>query len=230
MMSLLYDDTAPLVDERAVTSLLKDLTEASSVLAQAEDVSPEIRELVRSLPRRLRADAPSNALAGDPYLAESAFAGAARAAAALLEPDARSARRTARLALEQVRSALRDIVEAGPVDEDVPPALVAAWLEDTLGVSQQQVAELVGTSARTWQRWLTGTQPNPDLLARLRRTARLTMHLRHALTGPGVARWFTRPHPLIKDSAGCPADLLDDPDGYRRLLVLAAALRSTQAS
>jgi hypothetical protein len=228
--SLPYDNAPPLVDGASVATLLAELTEASAALARAATVPPQIRELVRALPRRLHAEAPTNALTGDPYLAENAFAGAARAAAALLNPEPHAARKAARLALEQIRQALRDIVEAGPVDEDVPPARVAAWLEGVLGVPQAQVAELVGTSARTWQRWLTGTTPDPYLLARLRRIARLTMHLRHALTGPGVARWFTRPHPLIKDSAGCPADLLDDPDGYRRLLVLAAGLRSTQAS
>ena len=230
MTSLLYDKTAPLLDEKQLGELLAEITGASTLLAQSAQVPPEIRELVRSLPRRLHADAPTNAFAGDPYLAENAFAGAARAAAALLDPDPRAARRAARLALEQVRQALRDIVEARPVDEDVPPAQVATWLEDTLGVPQAQLATLVGTSARTWQRWLTGVQPDPDALVRVRRVARLAMHLRHALTGPGVARWFTRPHPLIKDGVGRPVDLLDDPDGFQRLLVLAAGLRSTQAT
>lgn len=230
MASLRYDETSPWLDEHSISTLLTELTEASSALARAATVPLEVRELVRALPQRLHADAPSNALAGDPYLAKNAFAGAARAAAALLAPDLRAARKEARLALEQVRQALRDILESRPVDEDVPPEQVAAWLEDTLRLSQHQLADLVGTSARTWQRWRNGTQPDPDLLTRLRRIARLTMHLRHALTGPGVARWFTRPHPLIEDGRGCPADLLDEPDGYRHLLVLAAGLRSTQAS
>ncbi len=230
MESLAYDKATPLVDETAVQALLAELTEAVATLARAATVPPSVRELVRALPRRLHADAPANALAGDPYLAELVFAGAARAAVALLDPDERGGRRAARLALEQVRQALRDIAEARPVDEDVAPARVAAWLEATLAVPQAQVAGLVGTSTRTWQRWLTGTTPDPDLLTRLRRIARLTMHLRHALTGPGVARWFSRPHPLIKEGAGCPADLLDEPEGYRRLLELAAGLRSTQAS
>ena len=218
------------MDEASLTALLSDLNDASSTLSRSATVPKEIRDLVRGLPHRLHADAPANALAGDPYLAENAYAGAALAAAALLDPDERAARKGARLALEQIRQALRDIVEGRPIDEDVPPARVASWLEGALGVPQQQVAELVGTSARTWQRWLTGAQPDPELLARLQRIARLTLHLRHALTGPGVARWFTRPHPLIKDGAGTPADLLDDADGYRRLLVIAAGLRSTQAS
>jgi hypothetical protein len=54
--------------------------------------------------------------------------------------------------------------------------------------------------------------------------------LRHVLTGPGVARWFTTRHPLIKDGGGAPAELLSDPESYQRLLALAAGLRSTQAS
>ena len=144
MASLLYDNSPPLLDEKSVTVLLTELTEASAALARAATVSPQIRELVRALPRRLHADAPVNAFAGDPYLAENAFAGAARAAAALLDADPHAARRAARLALEQVRSALRDIVEARPVDEDVAPARVAAWLEGILGVPQAQVAESSG--------------------------------------------------------------------------------------
>jgi transcriptional regulator with XRE-family HTH domain len=230
MASLLYDNTPPLVDEGAVAALLEQLSEASMALAGSSSVPSDVRETIRGLPVRLHAEAPANALAGDPYLAENAFAGAARAAAALLDPDEKRARKEARLALEQVRQALRDITEARPVDEDASPAQVAAWLEETLGLSQQQLADLVGTSVRSWQRWVTGTQPDSEQLVRLRRMARLSMHLRHALTGPGVAHWFTRPHPLLKDGAGRPADLLDDPEGYRQLLMLASGLRSTQAS
>lgn len=231
MTSLLYDMTPPWLDQEDVAALLRELTEASADLARSPEVPAKIRELVRSLPERLHAEAPTNALAGDPYLAENAFAGAARAAAALLHDDARLARKAARLALEQVRQALRDSVEARPVDEDVPVAQMAAWLEGTLGVPQQQVAALVGTTVRSWQRWLTeAAHPDAYSLSRLRRIARLTMHLRHSLTGPGVARWFVRHHPLIREGAGRPADLLDDPDGYRHLLVLAAGLRSSQAS
>ncbi|MGZ4617129.1 MAG: helix-turn-helix domain-containing protein [Frankiaceae bacterium] len=230
MVSLLYDKAPPLVDEDALAALLADLSQASLELASSESVPGDVRALVRTLPERLHADAPMNALAGDPYQAENAFAGAARAAAALLGSDEREMRRDTRLALEQVRQALRDIMEARPVDEDAEPAQVAVWLEENLGLSQQQLAELVGSSTRTWQRWLAGTQPDPEQLVRLRRIARLAMHLRHALTGPGVARWFVRPHPLLKGGAGRPIDLLDDPEGYQKLLVLASGLRSTQAS
>lgn len=231
MMSLRYDAITPALDEAAVAELLTDLNEASSLLAAAEQVPSAVLAFVQALPARLHAESPAAALWGDPYLAEHAFAGAARAAAGLLDEDPARARRSARVALEQVRQALRDVLEARPVDEDVPPGAVAGWLERVLGLPQQQVASLVGTSARTWQRWLSGAaEPDPYLLSRLRRIARLTHHLQHSLTGPGVGRWFSRPHPLIKDGAGTPLDLLDDPEGYRLLLSLAAGMRSTQAS
>jgi hypothetical protein len=230
MTSLSYDETPPLLDEASLAKLLDELAEASATLSASASVPSDVWDLVRALPGRLHAETPANALAGDPYLAESAFAGAARAAVALLGPDEKVARRETRLALEQVRQALRDIAETRPIDEDTPTDQVAAWLERTFQLPQQQIADLLGTSVRTWQRWLAGAQPDYEQALRLRRMARLAMHLRHALTGPGVARWFARQHPLIKDGGGTPAEWLYDDEGYRRLLTLAAGLRSTQAS
>lgn len=230
MTSLAYDASLPLVDEEALAALFSDVSAASDALSRSAEVPQQVAELVRSLPARLRADAPANALAGDPYLSESAYAGAARAAAALLGGSDREARREVRLALEQVRQALRDIAERRPLDEDVPAGRIAAWLEANLQLPQRELAALAGTSVRTWQRWVTGAQPDAEQTIRLRRVARLTLHLRHALTGPGVGRWFTTRHPLIKAGGGAPAELLSDPEGYQQLLTLAAGLRSTQAS
>ena len=230
MTSLAYDTSPPLVDQPMLEALLADVAQASDAVARSEAIPPDVAELIRTLPVRLRADAPTNALIGDPYLAENAYAGAARAAVALLGTNDRLTRSEVRLALEQVRQALRDIVERRPLDEDVPPDQIAAWLENTLELPQKQLADLVGTSVRTWQRWATGTRPDAEQSIRLRRIARLTMHLRHTLTGPGAARWFTRQHPLIKGGGGTPAELLSDPVGYQQLLTLAAGLRSTQAS
>lgn len=230
MTSSTYDTTAPRASDAELAALLFDVTAASEELARSAVVPEGVRELIRTLPDRLHADAPSRALFGDPYLAEHAYAGAARAAVALLDADPRAARRSVRLAVEQLRQALRDVLEAGPVDEDVPAKEVAPWLEATLGLPQQQIAGLMGVSVRTWQRWLTDGQPEGAQLARLRRVARLVLHLRHTLTGPGVARWFLRPHPLLKDGAGTPADLLDDSEGYRVLVELAAGLRSSAAT
>lgn len=231
MTSLLHDAIPPGLSDEQLRELLRDLDAAAASLAGASEVSADVRCFVRELPGRLQAESPTRALRGDPYLAEHVFAGAARAAAGLLEDEPVTARRTARLALEQVRQALRDLLEGQQVDEDVPAREVALWLERVLSLPQSQLAALIGTSPRTWQRWITtSAEPEPYLALRLRRIARLTAQLRHSLTGPGVARWFTRPHPLIKDGAGCPADLLDEPEGYWHVQRLAAGLRSTQAS
>jgi hypothetical protein len=232
MTSLTHDRSTPLLDDQSLSGLLEELNLASSSLRGSTDVPEAVKRLVASLPKRMHADTPSRALTGDPYLAENAYAGAARAAAALLEasPD-NEAIRELRLALEQVRQALRDLVEARPVDEDAPISEVAVWLEATFQLPQREVADLFDTSVRTWQRWLAGdARPNPDQSIRLRRTATLAMNLRHALTGPGAARWFTRQNPSIKNGGGSPIELLNDDDGYRRLLTLAAGMRSTQAS
>lgn len=232
MTSLTHDESTPLLDEQSLGGLLEELNSAASSLRGSADVPAEVKRLVASLPKRMHADTPLRALTGDPYLAENAYAGAARAAAALIEasPD-EEARRELRLALEQIRQALRDLVEARPVDEDAPISEVAAWLESTFQLPQKEVAELFNTSVRTWQRWLAGdARPNPNQSIRLRRVAKLAMNLRHALTGPGAARWFTRQNPSIKNGGGSPIELLSDDDGYRRLVTLAAGMRSTQAS
>lgn len=214
-----------------LSALLAELNSASTLLASARVIPAEVRELIKTLPERLRADAPFYALPGDPYLSEQAYAGTSRAVAALLDDDASRQRRQARLGLEQVRQAIRDIVEAREVDDDVPVVELTAWLESVLGGSTAKIAHLVGTSPTTWQRWASGRQQPDDVGAlRLRRAARLVGHLRHTLTGPGVLNWFSRPHPAIKDGAGTPSDLLDDAEGYRLLISLAAGLRSTQAS
>src|SRR3954464_14816424 len=147
MTSLVYDAFAPLLDEKAIEALYSDVTASSDLLARSADVPTQVAELVRRLPVRLRADAPANALAGDPYLSENAYAGAARAAAALLGANDREARAEARLALEQVRQALRDILERRPLDEDPLAGEIASWLEANLQLPQRELADLVGTSA-----------------------------------------------------------------------------------
>jgi hypothetical protein len=227
----MHSDMTATPQDDLTKALFAAITDATSALASAEIVPDDIRDLIRGLPERLHADAPARGLAGDPYLAGSAIGGSALAAAALLDSDALVARRGVRLGLEQVRQALRDIIELRPIDEDTPIAEITAWLDQTLeGVSHKDLADLLGTTTRTWERWLTGTQPDADALIRLRRVAGLTMQLRHALTGPGVVRWFARPHPRLKGGGMRPIDLLDDPDGYQKLLALASGLRSTQAS
>jgi len=221
----------PLVTAADLAALLEDISAAQTDLAANEDVSARVREVIRSLPGRLHADASWRALPGDPYLAEQAFAGTSRAVAALLEDDVVERRRGARLGLEQVRQALRDIADSKAADDEASAEQLVIWLDEVLGPASARLARLIGVTPTTWQRWSAGRQ-QPDDVAnlRLRRAARLVGQLRHTLTAPGVLAWFDRPHPLIKDGAGTPAELLDDADGYRVLVSLAAGLRSMQAT
>ena len=230
-MTVIEDAMQPLVSMPDLRLLLDDVAAASVTLAGSVKVPPLVRETIRLLPERLRADAPDRALPGDPYLHEQAYAGASRAGVALLSDDPAVQRRDARLGLEQLRQALRDLLDASQVTDGVPVVELTAWLERVLGASSPQLAQLVGTSPTTWQRWASGKQQPDDVGAlRLRCAARLVAQLQHTLTAPGVLRWFHRPHPAIKDGAGTPMDLLDDADGYRLLVSLASGLRSTQAS
>ena len=87
----------------------------------------------------------------------------------------------------------------------------------------------MGVDERTFQRWSQQkTTPRGDEARRLRLIARSANHLRHALTGPGVVRWFTRPRSELGEQR--PIDVLDDPDAADRLTTLAAGTRSSSAS
>lgn len=146
------------------------------------------------------------------------------------DDDPAAARRSMRIAVEQVRQSLAEIAEARPVSESVPAKDVARWVDRTSGVSRDDLAGLVGVSARTWGRWTAegGTEPSGGDEMRLRTVARTVAHLRHVLTGPGVVAWMRRPHPQLDGRT--PVDLLDDPEGGARVVSLAASTRSQVAS
>lgn len=231
-MSTLEPETTPtrLSDEQ-LTALLSELAERSAALSRSRTVDAATREFVRSLPFRLHADSPGGALSADVYLGEQAFAGAARAASALLDTDLAAARDEVRVALEQVRQALRGVREGLPIADDRPAAEIVLWLEQTLDASASRLAPLVSTTARTWQRWRTSEQlPDEVGQLRLRRLAAVVAHLRFSLTTAGVLEWFDRPHPMLKGGTGTPVELLDDADGYRTVLDLAARLRTLTAT
>jgi hypothetical protein len=87
------------------------------------------------------------------------------------------------------------------------------------------VASLLGISPRQLQRWLSPDGPAPEGAdaARVRMVAQVANQLRHVFTGPGVVRWFHRPHPRLGRP---PRDLLDDPLEIPTLLDLAVSARS----
>jgi hypothetical protein len=135
-----------------------------------------------------------------------------------------------RVLLETVRQSLRDIADELPVGPDRSGKELARWLVATLDVRQQEIAELLGVSHRSFQRWISETEaaePEGDDAMRLQIAARIANHLRHALTGHGVILWFTTPHPRIGHA---PAELLQKPEAFPELQRLASAARTSRAS
>lgn len=201
-------------------------------LARTEHIREDTAARLRRISARLAAT-PESAVAGiDPYLALSIYRGAIEALTALSgDPRAPDRRRSLRVAVERMRQGFRDVLEGHPIGEDRHPKEVARWLAEALDVPQAAIARLVGASPRTFARWIAardGTVPQADDARRLRIVARITEHLRHVLTGPGVLRWFERPHPGLGRKT--PADLLDRSDALPRLLALASAARSSGAA
>lgn len=166
----------------------------------------------------------------DPYLGQLLFAATLAGEKGLRDPNVDMQRRRVRIALEQLRQILRDIVDESPVDDDAPTKEVVQWLAGVMSISQAELASLLGVSTRTLQRWLAADGPSPegDDEARVRMVARTAAHLRHVFTGPGVLRWFERPHPELDDRP--PLDLLSDPLQFPRLVRLASRSRSTIAT
>lgn len=211
---------------------LDDTATERRVMATASDVRESVEALVDQFDVLLYADSPERGLAGlDPYLGETLLAGAVVCLKGLRDDDVDQRRKRVRLGLERIRQALRDIVDEAPATEVRSSKEVAQWLADTMSLPQTRLAELLGVSPRTLQRWLsdTGTaHPEGDDEARLRAVAHVVIHLRHVFTGAGVVRWFERPHPSLDDRP--PASLLDDPLAYPTLNRLAARARSTIAT
>lgn len=197
--------------------------EAAARLAGEAGVPDDVRQEVRRIAEDVLVLTEVDSLDADPYLAVALQQGAIASLLSLTD------RRGLRIALEQMRQALRDIQEGLPVRDDRPAREVAAWLAETLDLPQAEVARLVGTSHRTFQRWLSGeAEPRGEEARRLRVVARMAANLRHALTGPGVMAWFARRHPALGGRP--PAALLDDPAAIGGLARLAAAARSAGAA
>lgn len=220
-----------LLDKKQSALKVQELADANESLAKQDAVTPEVREVIDDLVRELLAMSESEVAQMDPYLLFALQRGALRAEQALSTERGLQQRRELRIALEQVRQAFRDFSETWPVGEDRPAKDVARWLAETVSVPQATLATLVGTTSRTFQRWISPSDPTrPQGLEerRLRVIARITNQLRHALTGPGVVTWLQTPRDELGSAA--PIALVDDPDATRRLLTLASRARSSNAA
>jgi hypothetical protein len=222
---------APLLaDRNALSGRLRDVAAANDRLAGRSRVPADVRRVIERLVRDV-ADLPGAEVAQtDPYLLLALQRGLLAASAALSRGP-REQRAGLRIALEQIRQALRDVSDAHPVADDRSAKEVARWLAATLSVPQAVLADLLGTTPRTFQRWISPadpTRPQGEEEWRLRIIAQLAAQLRHALTGPGVVAWLQRPRPELKGRP--PISLLEDPDATRRLLTLASRARTSAAA
>lgn len=204
-------------------AIVRAVNEAAEQLKRSPEVPPAVEVLVTELPELLHAESPQT-LAANPYLTTSLFAGMARAEKAIRHDDADTRRRELRIALEQVRHALRDIATNRPVDDTAPMQQVLAATAEATAASQADIASLYGTSTRTLQRWIKGdAAPAGADAARVRIVAQLVNQLRYVFTGPGVLVWFTHKSPALGKA---PVDCLDDPRRYPELIAAATATRA----
>jgi uncharacterized protein (DUF2384 family) len=207
--------------------LLAGVNEATKLLQRSKTVPDQVAQLVDSFESELDAATPMR-LEADPYLTTALWAAAFRADKALRHDNEAARRRDVRIALEQFRQALRDIVDNQPYNDDAPIRDVLARTADVLAAPQKTLADLLGVSVRQLQRWLThdGPEPAADDAARIRAVGQVVNQLRHAFTGPGVSAWFERKHPVLKKR---PVDLLGDPLRYPEVLSAAISVRGMTA-
>lgn len=208
-----------------VKALLARVNEATKSLQRSASVPSEVAQLVDGFEETLGAATPLR-LEADPYLTTTLWAAAFRAEKALRHDNEEEKRRDVRMALEQFRHALRDIVERRPYDDGAPVRDVLIKTAEAVDVPQKELAELLGVSIRKLQRWLSpeGPEPASDDAARIRAVGNVVNQLRHSFTGPGVMAWFDREHPTLR---GRPIDMLGDPLRYPELLGAATATRAT---
>ncbi len=202
--------------EASALKLAQEVEAAVRALAQTPDQIPaDVRQVVSELSDEILNTPEEAWRAVDPYLVGALDRGALGAARALTLDDPRQRRDELRIRLEQARQALRDILDGEPVSEDQPARDVARWLAGQLDVSQEVIAKLVGTSPRTFQRWVSDkdrSAPHAEDATRVRIVARR------------VVNWFYRPHPELKGEP--PVKLLSEPESIDRLMSLAGGLRS----
>jgi hypothetical protein len=207
-----------------VPELLEEVDEATVSLRRSkEGVPTEVSELVDRFDSVLHAQAPLS-LGVDPYFSAALFAGALRSMKALRHDDVMERRRDLRVALEQVRHALRDIVDGHWASEGTPVHEVLETLVATLRVPQSELARLLGISTRQLQRWLASDDalPSGHEEARVRMVAQLVNQLRHVYTAPGVPAWFEYQGPEMNAP---PLQLLSDPINFPELLAAARGAR-----
>jgi uncharacterized protein (DUF2384 family) len=208
-----------------------ELAEANRRLAREEEVPTSILELVRELSEQISDTNTSDLEAVDPYLWIELQRAALKTLGAIQDGDPRAERRSVRIGLEQLRFLMTRLAERQPVSEDRPVKELVRWLDQVVAVPQRRKAELLGVAERTYQRWVSTsdpTAPDGDDERAVRLLARIAAQLRHSLGGAGVIDWLEHPREELDNAR--PIDRLQDPAGTDAVLRLAVATRGSTAA
>jgi transcriptional regulator with XRE-family HTH domain len=161
----------------------------------------------------------------NPHLLQSLENGARKAALALAIED----RSSLRMGLEAVRVAFRDFHAESASASTTDPADAVALINTVLAeINAQDVADLLGVSARSWTRWLKGADVGAEHIDRVRAIAAALIHLRWSFYPSGIMSWFTRPHAQLDEHT--PMAALDDPTKLSAVVSAAAGSRVAIAS
>lgn len=213
------------------SELLHSLEKANQELAVTAEAPDSVRKVVLAIAERLAASSDVEFDEIDPYLSNAFQRGLTTSLLGLKLAERRE-RRLLRLGIEQMRQAVRDVLEGQAIRDEVPLKERVRWLANILHVPQADLADLLGTNQRQVQRWLSESDPaapKGDDAWRVDLVSRVVNHLRHVLTPQGVFYWFESPHPDLKGES--PADLLVDPSEHAAVLIrLASGARSHSAS
>jgi len=148
------------------------------------------------------------------------------------DDDERLLRRRLRLLVEELSMRFDRLSEAAALMDERPVGELLKWMDDAWRVPQERKADLLQTSKRTYQRWLSlETDPGPEDEQRVRLVARLYMQLRTLLTGKGFADWLASEHPAFDGRAPMQV-IAHDPtaEDVQKLDRLAWSLRSGAAA
>lgn len=216
------------LDPEAVAEAVRH---ANDQLAECVTIPPRISAIVRGLGEDILASGIDEWLAIEPYHALLVHRAVLEAQETLATPGDADARDRLRLSLDRLASALVLVTEADPVGEHRSTKEIAQWLDETVDVSQRELAELLGVDLRKFQRWISranSMNPEGEDARRVRTVARVANQLRHTLSGPGVVAWFGWPRGDL--SGKTPRDLLNDVSKTPDLLLAAGSTRSTALS
>jgi uncharacterized protein (DUF2384 family) len=213
-----------------------ELEKANRRVAREQTVPASVDSLVIDVAAAIMEITPQDRLnAGvDPNAWIDLQRAAARAqAVAYGEEDDQKKRRALRLLIEELRFRLARLAQHEQLADERPIDEIVRWFDDTVTVSQSAKAALLGVGDRTYQRWVSASEPaNPggDEERRLRIIAWLVGDLRHTLTATGVVNWLGRPHPALGDRTPAAVIEAGDPEALAALYDLAAAARSGAAA